>query len=208
MVRTVGIYELPPGRKCIFRPKKCEKSSIFATSSLLWVEENASTDDIFLVAAQAGPQIQLGDDASLTVGGGYYYYSAKYDGADWAPIQGFVDLTLAPMGHSAQVYGDVLYNHKADKERLAWIAGAKLGNGPLTVGYAYRRAEANSVPDKFSHSDFANGETDAKGHTVSASVKLAPKVTLDSIFQLNERAMSSDVPLEFKTLQFNLSVKF
>jgi hypothetical protein len=199
----------PEGFVLSYGSTKGEKSSIFATSSLLWVEENSTADDIFLVAAQAGPQIQLGSGGSLAVGGGYYYYSSKYVGGDWAPIEGFIDLTLKAAGHPVQVYGDVFYNHKANNEKLAWIAGTKIGlAAPLSIGYSYRILEANSLPESFIHSDFAGGESDSKGHSVVASVKLAPDVTLNSIFQLNERDTATTKPIEFMTLQFNLSVKF
>ncbi len=105
---------------------------------------------------------------------------------------------------------DYVTNSGADSLNTGWLAGLKVGKakkpGSWAFRYIYRNLEADAVLGTFSHSDFRNGGTDAKGHEIGGSVMLADNTAFGVTFFDNTIGLDSGSG--FNRLEVDMQLKF
>ncbi len=206
----------PEGTTLNYKMKFDSGSSLFANGGVYWYDErdtSATTgSDTNQYSAQLGMNIALGDDV-LTVGAGYHAFSplenygvlgvggagntvtgtgpaATYDNG-YKITEGFVSYAMK-MGLT--VYGHYAQNGEVSKENTAYLAGIMYGKtknvGDWGVGYSYRATEKDAVLGAIKDSDFANGETDSRGHRVVAKYQVGNATVVGLTYFMNERNVS------------------
>lgn len=208
---------------------KFNSGAFFGSAAVLAVEERSSSSDTFLTAVQGGATISLGDIGELTAGLGYFSYSNTignepfWDGSrrgnsvdvDGNYLYGYkitevsAALDTAIGDFPLSLHALWVKNGDADTEDSAYAIGAKLGapgDGKWSAGWTYMDVEADAVVATFNDSDFAGGQTDAKGHILKVSYELSPAVTLGGSFFINEIDMFAGNPHDYD--RFQLDVQF
>jgi len=103
------------------------------------------------------------------------------------------------------IYAQYATNASADEgEDTAWLAGFGGKYGPFKVTYNYRDTEKYAVADTFNDSDFALGNTAARGHKVKLGYKISKNFAAGvAYFAAEEFNGTND-----DTLQLDLKAKF
>ena len=80
--------------------------------------------------------------------------------------------------------------------------------GTWQASWAWQELEADAVIATFTDSDFGNGGTDARGHTIKAVYALKDNWTLGGTLFVNEIDLASGSPRDYTRLQLDLNFSF
>ncbi len=130
---------------------------------------------------------------------------------DYNEIEAFAEAGITKLlPFPIAVYGAFVYNNGADEDNKGYIAGINIGKceEPLSfeVRYNYRWVQKDALIGAFTSSDFAGGQTDAKGHEVGAALQAMKNVKLGINFLYNLIDLKKEVA--YKRLMADLTVKF
>jgi hypothetical protein len=182
--------------------------------------EKKSGSDLQLWAGQLAAEQKVGD-AKVTLGVSDFYYSnvdnvsaaalAKGNtlGTGFNLVEGFgkVDTKIAdlPVSFNGQYVVNVDATTSEDTAYLFGFSVGKAKNkGDWEVGYNYRDTQKDAVPDGFNDSDFANGHTDAKGHSFWAKYQMAKNLQGGLTYMMAQNGVGEDINL----FQADLNFKF
>ena len=205
-----------------------KRGAIFANALASWVDESSSDDDSFLVGGQVGTIIDVGDDARLTSGLGYYNYldargeRAFFEGdalgnrlnADgeyvngFELVEGFVEYVTQLDDKQLTLFADYVQNLEASDYDQGFALGARLKANAWQLGYAYQEVEADAVLGTFTDSDFIGGGTDGEGHILQVGYAISKRIGLRGTLFLNDRNIDFGAEEEFKRLMLDISFKF
>lgn len=185
----------------------------------LQVDGSSSGNDSRLYAVQAAVTASAGERNRAAAGLGYFDYANArgrepfFDGKprgnrvgpDGTYLSGFrlVDLfaefRTTVWDRPLTLFADVVQNTAAQDEKRGYSAGATLGNaaepGGFQAGYAWIDSQADAVVATFSNSDFAGGNSNSRGHFITATYRLRDHIELGATVILSERS-TSDVPAQ------------
>lgn len=205
-----------------------KNGGFFANALASWVDESSSDDDSFLVGGQLGNNIELGDNAKLKAGLGYYNYldargePAFFDGdaqgnllnadgeyiSGFELVEGFVEYVTKLDGKQLTLFADYVKNLEADDYDQGYAVGAKLKAYVWQWGYTYQDLEADAVLGTFTDSDFIGGGTDGKGHILQVGYAVSKRIGLRGTLFLNDRNVDFGTEEEFKRLMLDISFKY
>ncbi len=217
----------PEGAALVF-----ERGALFGNLSALAVEERSTDDDSYLFSFQGGTELELDDNASLTVGLGYLSYSNTvgfepfYNGSakgnsvdaggnyiyDYRTVELFAQYDTVIDEWPLQVYGHFARNSDADTDDTGFAIGAKLGSaknqGTQQFNYVYQDVEADAVVATFNDSNFGAGGTDADGHILRYKYALRDNVTLGGSLFVNSTSRFQGIERDHDRIQIDLEFKF
>ncbi len=131
---------------------------------------------------------------------------------DYEDLQVFAQLDTRLADQSLLLFADFVRNLDARRLDTAWTVGLKLGQasaaGTWEVGYAYQDIDADAIFGALTNSDFSDGETDSKGHIVSAGYAINKSWSLALTYFLNTRHKDLGVEQDYKRVQLDTKIKF
>ncbi len=196
------------------------------------VEERKAASDSYMMGGQVIHGFKMSDTSKLLAGVGYYNYSnlqgnePLYDGKargnsvdvdgsltnDYNIAEFFAEFKTKFVGKSLAVYVNYFKNSAADDFDTAYTLGVKFGKvkgaGTWDVGMSYINNEADSIVGLFNDSDFAGGNTDAKGITLKAGYGLKKNMALGLAYINSEIGQSQITPTDYNRLQLDFKLKF
>ena len=211
-----------------------DNGTFFANGLGTWIESDNKKDQSFGLLTQAGINLPIGENLSLTAGVGYHRFDTKgsqtFYGDDdeffgnsfdvnsntymynYEEVELFADLGFSLLDHPALIFADFVKNRAADENDTGYSFGFKLGKaktkGQWELGYTYQKLEADSVLGLLTDSDFVGGGTDSKGHIFKGSYAVDKNVNANFTYFINEAGLKSGQPINFKRLQLDLSIKY
>ena len=195
------------------------------------VDERSSADDVLLFGGQLIKSIEL-NGANLVAGVGYYDYqqlqgsTPLFDGNargnrldtsgkianDFNTVEALVEYNTELSSLPLSVFASYYQNTAADDLDTGYALGFGLGkvkdSGSWSLGYTYMDIEADAVYALFNDSDFAGGETDAKGHILKAGYGLRKNMSLGMTYISSEQDQSQVMQKDYDRLQLDLAIKF
>ena len=211
---------------------KFSKGVFFGTVASFSVEERSSSSDSLLMAVQVGGKLNIGDNAKLTAGLGYFGYSNTIGNEPfWIG---------RPFGNSVDIEGNYLYeykdtevfaqfdtrignwplsiyvqsvmNNEVSEEDTGYAFGAKIGKakakGQWEASWTYMDVEADAVISTFNDSDFGGGQTDAAGHIIKAKYAVSKSISLGGTFFVNEIDRFQGTEHDFNRFQLDVQFSF
>jgi len=196
------------------------------------VEERKAAADTYLLGTQVMRGFKVSDKSNLTLGAGYYNYShlkgnqPLFDGqargnslddnddyaTDFDIAELFVEYTTRLGGKPFSVFGNYFKNTAANALDTAYTFGFNYGKvndaGSWDIGMAYLDTDADSVVALFNDSDFAGGNSDAKGITLKAGYGIRKNVSLGLRYIDSELGQSRLEQTNYQRLQLDLKLKF
>lgn len=110
------------------------------------------------------------------------------------------------------VFTSYLNNTANDDEHEAFVVGFKYGStkkpGDWQLGYHYQYTEADAVYGLFNDSDFAGGETDARGHVWQFGYGLNRQLSMGFTWIDAVRNMHLGTATDYDRLMLDLSYRF
>ncbi|MEJ8568430.1 putative porin [Elongatibacter sediminis] len=211
-----------------------EDGSVFAYGLGTWLEsDSASGQQEFSYLLQGGTRLRLGNKAELMLGAGYYavdaadkgsffgdgdFFGNSFDAAtqsyryDYRMVEAFAELTLSTFDRPLTLFGDYVTNLDADDEDSGYSLGFEYGEaktpGAWSVGYLYKKLEADAVLGLLADSDFGRGGTDAKGHVLSGAYAIQDRWIFELTYFINKTGLASGDPQDQDRLQLNLNFKY
>ncbi len=200
-------------------------------------DENSSSSDPNLIAAQLVADLKIGDKSSVGTAASYYSWHSldnllgRVEAVPGGLTNGngldFVDVRLwasckAIENWPLKVYGNFWINTDAektaatnnDKEDQMWMVGVEGGSAKKNVklGLGYGETETNSTIATLADSDFLDGKTNRKGYVFYAKRKILKNTSLSfTAFKSEELDDDIDVGLtkaDRLRFQTNIVVKF
>lgn len=222
----------PEGIAGTFESSGSETAKFFITLAGFWVEENSSSPDAGLRAAQAGVTLTgKSKKVSATFGGSFYDYSnAKgystfYDYEDsfgnsidmndaymydYNLLEGFAQVTANAGSTPFSIFASVVSNGDADSAKTGFLVGASIGQakktGSAMFRYNYRKVERDAVVGAFTDSDFGGGGTDRKGHEIGLDVMASSKVKLGATVFLVKKGLENSTDHNILQLDANFKI--
>jgi hypothetical protein len=209
-----------------------KSGAFFGTAGTYFIEERSTADDSFLLSAQGGMRFDLSDTGTLTAGAGYYDYtntkgnlpfwvglpfgnSVDADGRliyDYNQVEVFAEYATGIGELPLSFFANYVQNTEADDNDTGYAFGARIGKtgepGTWQASWAWQELQADAVISTFTDSDFGNGGTDAKGHTIRGAYALAENWTVGGTLFLNEIDLASGTPHDYTRLQLDLVFSF
>ncbi len=211
---------------------KFTSGGFFGTAGGFSVEERSSADDSLLFVVQAGYKFDVGENASLTAGAGYFSYSNTvgnepfYNGrskGNSVDINGdyiydsknteiFAQFDTKVRDWPLRIYAHATQNHEVSTEDMGYALGAKLGSaksdGQMEFSWTYQDIEADSVIGTYNDSDFGGGGTDSDGHMLKAKYAVSRKIFLGGTLFLNNVDRFQGTEHDYNRLQLDVEFKF
>lgn len=208
------------------------KGAFFGTLASFSVEERSSSSDSLLTAVQLGGKFELGENARLTAGIGYFGYSSTvgnepfYDGSpngnsvdidgnylfEYKDTEVFAELDTRVGDWPLRVYAQWVQNNEVSEEDTGYAFGAKIGSastkGQWEASWTYQDIEADAVIGTFSDSDFNGGGTDASGHILKAKYAFSPTISLGGTFFFSEIDRFQGVEHDYTRYQIDVQFSF
>lgn len=209
-----------------------ESGRFFGSVAALSVSERSASDDSLLLTAQGGVELAFGGNATLTAGAGYYEYTnivgnaPFHDGSangnsvdaagnyifDYSLIELFAEYRTEMRGWPLTVFGEWVQNTEAAVEDNAYALGAEIGEtkgpGSYQVSYTWQDTEADAVIGTFNDSDFAGGDTDARGHLLKGRYALRDNVTLGATLIIAELGEFSGNERDYDRVMLDIEFSF
>lgn len=206
--------------------------AFFGTFGAYSVEERSSGDDSFLYSVQGGMSFDLAADSKLIVGAGYHVYtntignkpfwlglsfgnSVDADGNliyDYNQAEVFAEYSTNIGKLPLSFFANYVQNVEVDINDTGQAYGVRIGKtaepGTWQASWAWQELEADAVIDTFTDSDFGNGGTDARGHTIKAAYALKDNLTVGGTLFVNEIDLASGTPSDYTRLQLDLNFSF
>jgi hypothetical protein len=131
--------------------------------------------------------------------------------SDYKLVEAYAELAHKLNRLPVVVMADLVSNTATDSLGLGWLIGVRVGKtrepGSWAFHYIYRRVEADAVIGVFTDSDFRGGGTDAKGHEVGGSLRLAENTSFNITFFDNKIGLGG-AETGFRRLQVDLQLQF
>jgi len=204
--------------------------NFFLLASSYWMEQRAAGDDSWLFAWQGGIDYSV-SNINIIAGTTYYGYtntkgsppfwdagnsfgnsvdsSGKYLN-DYKLVELFAKISFKKITIPFSLFTDVVLNNGADRENLAFLIGATIGNTdkPLdwTFGYSYRQIETDALIGLLNDPDFAGGVTNSKGHKLNIAMLLTSKIVAD--FTYYHSTMGIDNGEYYRRAQLAINLAF
>lgn len=196
------------------------------------VEERKADSNSYMLGGQVMHGFKVSENAKLLAGVGYYNYSnlqgfePLYDGKsrgnsvdvdgnlsnDYNIGEVFVEYKTKLAGKPLSLFGNYFKNSAAKALDTAYTFGLTFGKvkgaGTWDVGLAYLDTEADSVVALFNDSDFAGGNTDAKGLSLKAGYGIKKNMALGLTYINSEIGESQITQTDYKRLQLDFKLKF
>ena len=191
--------------------------SLFVNLGQYWFEERdaegaAPHADTLQYSAQLGMNCEMSGN-KLVAGLGYHAFSAiknhavpTVGGAKGNTVTGglydngfnlaeiFATYDFEVSSRAMQIYANYISNSDPSDENKAYLVGFTLmklkEKGDWTLGYSYRNVERDAVIGALNDGDFANGETDSRGHRIQMQYQLASSVVGAATYLKGERNVS------------------
>jgi hypothetical protein len=208
------------------------KGLFFANAAHFWVEERSSADNSTLSAAQVGARFNVGDNASLTAGAGYFAYSNTignepfYEGSadgntvdllgnyvyDYKDTEIFVQFDTRLWDLPLQVFVHTTRNNEVSEQDSGTAYGVAIGSasnaGEWEAALVYHDLEADAVIGTFTDSDFGGGQTDASGLIIKGKYAVSKNIAIGGTYFANE-INSFRMPTEdYNRFQLDVEFKF
>jgi hypothetical protein len=205
---------------------------LFGAAAIFSVEERNTADDSLLYAAQGGFKFDVGIDATVTAGIGYFVYTdtignepffngrAKGNSVDAAgnyvfdyeDVEIFAQFDSEIAGWPLRIYAHAAQNMEVDNEDTAYAVGAKIGaakqQGKSEFSWTYESIEADAVIGTFNDSDFGGGGTDSSGHILKGKYALSKRVTIGGTLFINEVDRFQGSEHDYRRIQLDVEFKF
>lgn len=188
--------------------------------------------DSFLNVAQALVSYKMPNDFSLVAGYGMYSYTnikdskpnditvqstADFKGntADllskylynYEITQTLLEIKWAKKPVEVTVFAELIENTAANNLNKAHLTGISLGYDKYSISYIDQVIESDSVLAIYTSSDFANGQTDSRGHILQIGYKMNKNAALIYTVNKSERAVST-FPADHQLSQLDLTISF
>ena len=200
---------------------------VFANALGLFIDEDSSGEDAFLIGTQIGVNTEIADGKLMT-GIGYYNFTDTEDRDvffDGDPkgnlvnpdgtyqngfelIEGFAEYAFTIRDSKVTVFADYVQNLDADDFDTGYAFGVKVKQSDWNLGWAYQDLEADAVLGILTDSDFIGGGTDGKGHILQAGYSLSKSIGLKGTLFLNDRNVDFGTEEDFKRLMLDISFKY
>jgi hypothetical protein len=185
-----------------------------------------------LVAFQGGVRLGTGDAGTFRAALGYLDYGGirgrpplydnRFDGNtvdadghhrfDYDIVTLMADYAFEVRGIPLQLFTESARNTAVGSANQAYLVGMRVGGtdegGKGQIGWTWRDTEADSLVAVFTDSDFAGGETDSRGHTVSLQFALSTHVVLGGTFIRSKTAVGSAVPRQYDRVMLDMEFRF
>jgi hypothetical protein len=215
---------------------KSDSYSSFLHLGAFWMDENNNpndTQDHGIVGIQVGSEIKLGEPKLIITLGHYNFVNFKdaalvggSDGGnstynngtrdaylfDYQLYEAAIEIQADIAEMPSSVYVNAVENQDPDQENMGFIAGFKIGKikeaGDWEFIYNYRKVEKDAVIGSLADSNFSDGDSDAKGHTLAIIYGLTNNSDLALAYFDAERALSSAAPTGYQRAHVDFSFKF
>ncbi|HTB33267.1 MAG TPA: putative porin, partial [bacterium] len=130
------------------------------------------------------------------------------------------DIKSSIAGIGLDAYYEYTYNAQQHADNIGSLVGVELASGKLIpmdtdylkVSYCYRNVQKNYTFSPWNFSDFANGETDARGGVTQVKLKAIPGAETDFTYFSNTRGLDAIAAAgkgkTYERYQVDLLVKF
>lgn len=130
---------------------------------------------------------------------------------DYNEIEAFAEAGITKLlPFPVAVFGNFVVNNGADSENKGYLIGLSLGKCEEALSYElkynYRWLQKDAVIGAFTYSDFAGGQTNAKGHEIAAAFAPLKNVKIGATFLYD--LIDLDKEISYKRLMADLIVKF
>ncbi len=204
----------------------------FAFGGVYQVQERTQGEGTLVYHLQGGAAWPLGDDTTLTVGGGYLEFTDvagnvpfilglpagnTVDAAgryvyDYANAELFAEFASTVRRLPVSVFAHVAENTEVEREDGAYAVGVSAGKakneGSWDAAWIYKTVEADAVVGSFTESDFAGGGSDAEGHVFRGRYMLRDRLSLTGTYYLTEANSSGSGAHDYRRLQLDVEFKF
>lgn len=211
---------------------KFTSGGFFGTAGGFSVEERSSADDSLLFVVQAGYTFDVGENASLTAGAGFFSYSNTvgnepfYNGRskgnsvdidgnyiyDYGNTEIFAQFDTKVRDWPLRIYAHATQNNEVSTQDMGYAVGAKLGSaktdGQMEFSWTYQDIEADAVIGTYNDSDFGGGGTDSDGHMLKAKYAVSKKIFLGGTLFLNNVDRFQGTEHDYNRLQLDVEFKF
>ncbi len=204
----------------------------YMTVAEFLLDERPSAEDAWLLGIQAGHTLDLGGNATLSFGAGYFDYRGVegrlplFDPAsaagntldalgryafDYDEIELFAEFAFLWSGLDVNLFADYVRNLRADRHDDGYALGVKLRDGAggrWRLGYVYQDLAADAVLGVFTGSDFAGGGTDKLGHHLMFGYEVREDVSANLTWYLNERGEDRGRPEDYQRVQADINYRW
>ena len=221
----------PEGVAVNWKCKCDEKRKYFANFATYWYEERdgestTGGSDTIQYSIQAGSQFSI-SNSILDLGIGHHVFAPieghavlgatkgnSLDGSNqylngYETSEAF--LAWSPSQYTITLYFHYLLNGAAGAEDTAYLAGFIYGKakeeGDWSFDYNYRDTEADAVLGYLSDGDFADGETNSRGHKIKIQYQLGESSTSSLMYLVSKRNVST-MPVDYNRGQLDFIFKF
>lgn len=187
-------------------------------------------EDALLASVQGGFRAGVGQAGTLTAGAGFYDYSKTagyrpfYDGLpdgnsvdasgrllhEYSLAEVFADYRISLGELPFTVFGEWVRNVEIDEGDTAYALGIRLGDaqqrGDVELGYAWHDTGADAVVATFNDSDFAGGDTNARGHYIEAGVLVTERIALGAT--IIAAKLDEGIELDYDRVMLDLEWNF
>ncbi len=218
----------PEGIAATFDKAFGEKVAFSGAVGGHYVQERSTAADTSLWAAQGMLTCQVGENASITGGAGYYTYANIQGQAalgtsatnfrgntsaadvyvnDYDIFRAFGEAAFSVGGQPCKAFGEYLINTGAvtDLDR-GYLVGASVGKcknpGSWQFAYNYRDLEADCAVAALVDSTFAGGGTGVKGHKLSVGYQVAKNWVCNFNYMMGERVRAATTDYDVLQLEF------
>ncbi len=209
-----------------------QSGMFFGAVAILSVEERSAADDSLLYAVQSGMKFGAGNNASLTMGIGYFAYTntignepffnggAKGNSVDtegnyvfdYRDVEIFGQFDTEYRGWPLRIFAHAMRNSEVSNEDTGFAIGAKFGSAKqadtMEFSWTYQDIEADAVIGTFNDSDFGGGGTDSSGHILKGKYVLSKNVSLGGTLYVNEVDRFQGAEHDYNRIQLDIDFKF
>ena len=188
--------------------------------------------DLSMYAGQLGTRFAPNDSLKVTLGGSVYGYKNDDDSkcpttgtkttpcalavngnstSEFRLYEGFGQVDIANLPLPLSLYGQYVHNAATDSDQDdAWLVGFKSKLDAFSLDYNYRDVQRNAVVGAFTDSDFANGTTGSRGHTVKLGYEIDKNFGVGVTYYLTKAdyATTTQKDANTNTLQLDVEAKF
>ena len=201
----------PEGLSFNYNPHK-GSLNLFVHTGYFWVEERKTSDDAMLIGVQGGLRSKFSKSRSISVGTGYYNYTATKGEAtffnssmsfgntvdsrknyicDFNELEFFTELKAKVGNIPFSVFGNYVKNIAANSSNKGWLVGFSGKLKSFDFRYDYRKLEKDAVVGIFTNSDFIGGGTNGKGHVLGISVPIGENAKAGITYFLNKKGFEN-----------------
>lgn len=225
----------PEGIAASYNWALTDSTTAYLNAGGFWLEERSGDADASIFAFQGYAKRKFENDTHLIAGASFYDFGnidskgnpdslgtslrGNTDAGgltyryDYDILEGFAEYGFNCGEMPVAVFGNYVENLAAPSNRnTGYLIGFKLNKakkpGSWQFSYNYRDIESDAVFAGLNDSDFINGGTNGKGHTLGYKYQLAKNIQAGLTLFLNDRKRTDDRNEKFERLQADLIFKF